>query len=91
MNNLKVGKGKSSITKKKTIKYNIIIIIMIMIIIIIIKIIIIIINTFLYGAFTKLIAPYNDLQTAEDKIIILIFWGIFFLSKLIIFLDGITV
>ena len=91
MNNLKVGKGKSSITKKKTIKYNIIIIIMIMIIIIIIKIIIIKINTFLYGAFTKLIAPYNDLQTAEDKIIILIFWGIFFLSKLIIFLDGITV
>ena len=90
MNNLKVGKGKSSITKKKTIKYNIIIIIMIMIIIII-KIIIIIINTFLYGAFTKLIAPYNDLQTADDKIIILIFWGIFFLSKLIIFLDGITV
>ena len=60
-------------------------------IIIIIKIIIIIINTFLYGAFTKLIAPYNDLQTADDKIIILIFWGIFFLSKLIIFLDGITV
>ena len=93
MNNLKVGKGKSSITKKKTIKYNIIIIIMIMIIIIIIKIIIIIIiiiiNTFLYGAFTKLNAPYNDLQTAEDKIPIL--WGIFFLSKLIIFLDGITV
>ena len=35
---------------------------------IIIKIIIIIItNTFLYGAFTKLNAPYNDLQT-EDKI-----------------------
>ena len=93
MNNLKVGKGKSSITKKKTIKYNIIIIIMIMIIIIIkiIIIIIIIINTFLYGAFTKLIAPYNDLQTAEDKIIIPILWGIFFLSKLIIFLDGITV
>ena len=93
MNNLKVGEGKSSITKKKTIKYNIIIIIMIMIIIIIIiiKIIIIIINTFLYGAFTKLIAPYNDLQTAEDKIIIPILWGIFFLSKLIIFLDGITV
>ena len=100
MNNLKVGKGKSSITKKKTIKYNIIIIIMIMIIIIIIMIIIIIIiiikiviiiNTFLYGAFTKLIAPYNDLQTAEDKIIIPILWGIFFLSKLIIFLDGIIV
>ena len=91
MNNLKVGKGKSSITKKKTIKYNIIIIIMIMIIIIIIIKIIIIINTFLYGAFTKLIAPYNDLQTAEDKIIIPILWGIFFLSKLIIFLDGITV
>ena len=89
MNNLKVGKGKSSITTKKTIKDNIIIIIMI--IIIIIKIIIIIINTFLYGAFTKLIAPYNDLQTAEDKIIIPILWGIFFLSKLIIFLDGITV
>ena len=67
--------------------------IMIIIIIIIIKIIIIIIiiNTFLYGAFTKLIAPYNDLQTAEDKIIIPILWGIFFLSKLIIFLDGITV
>ena len=96
MNNLKVGKGKSSITKNKTIKYNIIIIIMIMIMIIIIIIIIIIkiiiiINTFLYGAFTKLIAPYNDLQTAEDKIIIPILWGIFFLSKLIIFLDGITV
>ena len=98
MNNLKVGKGKSSITKNKTIKYNIIIIIMIMIMIIMIIIIIIIIikiiiiiNTFLYGAFTKLIAPYNDLQTAEDKIIIPILWGIFFLSKLIIFLDGITV
>ena len=98
MNNLKVGKGKSSITENKTIKYNIIIIIMIMIMIIIIIIIIIIkiitiiiINTFLYGAFTKLIAPYNDLQTAEDKIIIPILWGIFFLSKLIIFLDGITV
>ena len=30
-------------------------------------IIIIIINTFLYGAFTKLNAPYNDWQT-EDKI-----------------------
>ena len=29
-------------------------------------IIIIIINTFLYGAFTKLNAPYNDVQT-EDK------------------------
>ena len=36
-------------------------------IIIIIIIIIIITNTFLYGAFTKLNAPYNDLQT-EDKI-----------------------
>ena len=36
-------------------------------IIVIITIIIIIINTFLYGAFTKLNAPYNDLQT-EDKI-----------------------
>ena len=35
--------------------------------IIIIIIIIIITNTFLYGAFTKLNAPYNDLQT-EDKI-----------------------
>ena len=34
-------------------------------------------------------APYNDLQTAEDKIPIL--WGIFFLSKLIVSLDGITV
>ena len=34
---------------------------------IIIIIIIIITNTFLYGAFTKLNAPYNDLQT-EDKI-----------------------
>ena len=33
----------------------------------IIIIIIIITNTFLYGAFTKLNAPYNDLQT-EDKI-----------------------
>ena len=29
----------------------------------------VIINTFLYGAFTKLRAPYNDLQ-AEDKVII---------------------
>ena len=29
--------------------------------------IITIVNTFLYGAFTKLNAPYNDLQT-EDKI-----------------------
>ena len=38
-----------------------------MIIIIIIIIVIMIINTFLYGAFTKLNAPYNDLQT-EDKI-----------------------
>ena len=37
------------------------------IIIIIIIIIITITNTFLYGAFTKLNAPYNDLQT-EDKI-----------------------
>ena len=37
------------------------------IIIIIIIIITIITNTFLYGAFTKLNAPYNDLQT-EDKI-----------------------
>ena len=37
--------------------------------IIIIIIIIIIINTFLYGAFTKLNAPYNYLQ-AEDKITI---------------------
>ena len=36
-------------------------------IIIIIIIIITITNTFLYGAFTKLNAPYNDLQT-EDKI-----------------------
>ena len=54
--------------------------------------IIIIINTFLHGAFTKLNGPYYDLQTAEDKIKILILWGIyFFLSKLIIFLDGITV
>ena len=35
--------------------------------IIIIIIIITITNTFLYGAFTKLNAPYNDLQT-EDKI-----------------------
>ena len=43
-----------------------------MIIIIIITIIIIIINTFLYGAFTKLNALYNFLQTAEDKIKILI-------------------
>ena len=33
------------------------------------KEIIIIINTFLYGAFTKLNAPYNDLQT-ENKITI---------------------
>ena len=40
---------------------------MIIVIITIIIIIIIIINTFLYGAFTKLNAPYNDLQT-EDKI-----------------------
>ena len=32
-------------------------------------IIIIIVNTFLYGAFTKLNAPYNYLQT-EDKITI---------------------
>ena len=39
----------------------------IIIIIIIIIIVIIITNTFLYGAFTKLNAPYNDLQT-EDKI-----------------------
>ena len=39
----------------------------IIIIIIITIIIIIITNTFLYGAFTKLNAPYNDLQT-EDKI-----------------------
>ena len=53
--------------------------------------IIIIINTFLYGAFTKLNAPYNDLQTVEDRIKIPILWGIFFLSKVIIFLDSITV
>ena len=38
-------------------------------IVIIIIIIIITINTFLYGAFTKLNAPYNDLQT-ENKITI---------------------
>ena len=36
-------------------------------IIIMIIIIVIIVNTFLYDAFTKLNAPYNDLQT-EDKI-----------------------
>ena len=42
---------------------------MIIIIIIIIIIVIMIINTFLYGAFTKLNAPYNDLQT-ENKITI---------------------
>ena len=42
---------------------------MLMIMIIIIIKIIIIINTFLYGAFTKLNAPYNDLQT-ENKITI---------------------
>ena len=65
-------------------------IIMIMILLLLLLLLLlIIINTFLYGAFTKFNAPYNDLQTAEDKIPIL--WGIFFLSKLIIFLDGITV
>ena len=37
--------------------------------ILIIIIIIIIINVFLHGAFTKLNAPYNDLQT-ENKITI---------------------
>ena len=40
-----------------------IIALMLIIIIIIIIIIITIINTFLYGAFKKLNAPYNDLQT----------------------------
>ena len=65
------------------------IMILLLLLLLLLLIIIIIINTFLYGAFTKLNAPYNDLQTAEDKIPIL--WGIFFLSKLIIFLDGITV